>query len=179
MKTRLRIFLIATVLAWARGAPAQVVTLNYGAANTGVDNGPQDGIFDAFVPLNLGSVTDNGYTSFRTAIEFQLPPVPPGSKIRSAVVNGTVNSFEGNRRVALYGYAGDGTIPLADFALGTELASSAVGLVGANPFALDVTSFFSASAGNGQPFVGFNLREEPPNSSNFMVMSLAMGIPSP
>lgn len=177
MKRRIGIVAIAvTIFAWGCGALAQVVTLNYVTAATGEDFGPQDGIFDAFTVLNFGSVNNNGYTSFRTAVEFALPVMPQGAKIRSAVVNGDIYNFEGSRQIAIYGYAGDGTIQLADFALGVPLASTTIGPQGTNPFTFDVTSLVSTLAGSGQRYVGLNLREEPANPSNFTVMFLSMGI---
>jgi len=47
---------------------ATTVNLSFMSADTAVDDGPQDGVFDTFRPLNLGSVVNNGWTSFRTAL---------------------------------------------------------------------------------------------------------------
>lgn len=65
-------------------AQADVINLNFVSIATGRDAGPQDGIFDSFTSVNLGSVNNNGYTSFRTAFEFSLSDLPTGSAINTA-----------------------------------------------------------------------------------------------
>ena len=78
----------------ARGA---VTNLNFVDAATALDNGPQDGVFDAFTPFNFGSVDNNGYSSFRTALEFDVSGIPPGSTIMAATLTLSVNFVEGTR----------------------------------------------------------------------------------
>jgi hypothetical protein len=154
---------------------AAAITLPFADAATAVDNGFQDGVFDAFTPLNLGSVVNNGGTSFRTALEFDLRALPPGAIINSAALNASLNNFEGTRQIALNGYAGDGTVRLSDFAL-----DGLVGLrtVGPTPSGLnfDVTSFLSDLQNSGAPFAGFNFREDPANQFNYTVMNIPMGV---
>jgi hypothetical protein len=168
------------LLGWlVLSAPEKVrsaaITLPFADAATAADDGPQDGVFDAFTPLNLGSVDDNGWTSFRTALEFDFRALPPGAIINSASLDASLNNFEGTRQIALNGYAGDGTVSLSDFA-----RDELVGLrtVGPAPTGLnfDVTSFLSDLQNSGATFAGFNLREDPPNQFNFVVMSLSMGV---
>src|SRR5688500_14001867 len=60
------------------------IHLDYIDIATGVDDGPQDGIFDTFTIPNLGSVNNNGFTSFRTAFEFNLADIPAGASIGQA-----------------------------------------------------------------------------------------------
>src|SRR5438093_12268322 len=96
-------------------ARATVVGLNFVDAATATDDGPQDGVFDAFTPLNFGSVDNNGFISFRTALEFDISAIPPGAKINAATLTLYVNFVEGTRSLALNGYPGDGTVQLADF----------------------------------------------------------------
>ena len=57
-------------------AHAEAVNLKAVSFATGMDNGPQDGVFDSFTILNLGSVNNNGFTSFGTAFEFSLSGLP-------------------------------------------------------------------------------------------------------
>src|SRR4029079_16722324 len=98
-------------------AHADAINLNVVSVATGEDNGPQDGVFDSFTILNLGSVNNNGFTSFRTAFEFSLSGLPTGSTINSATLTAVLTNFEGTREIAVHGYAGDGIVQLSDFAL--------------------------------------------------------------
>jgi hypothetical protein len=153
---------------------AAAITLPCAAAATAVDDGPQDGVFDAFAPLNLDSMDYNGWTSFRTALEFDLRGLPPGTIINSASLDANLSNPEGTRQIALNGYAGDGTVHLSDFALDGFVGAQTVGPV---PTALsfDVTSFLSDLQSSGAAFAGFSSREDPANRFNFIVMSLYMG----
>src|ERR1035437_9704491 len=87
------------VLLVPEGVRAAAITLPFADAATAVDNGFQDGVFDAFTPLNLGSVVNNGGTSFRTALEFDLRALPPGAIINSAALNASLNNFEGTHQI--------------------------------------------------------------------------------
>jgi hypothetical protein len=155
-------------------AGADTINLGFVAAATAEDFGPQDGVFDAFVPLNFGSINNNGYDSFRTAMEFNISSIPAGSIIQSATLIVNANVFEGTRNLALDGYAGDGLVQLLDF--------SRDGLVGhkiltpgtSQNLVFDATGFISSLVGSGSAFVGFNFRENPPNDSNFTVFDIDM-----
>lgn len=94
---------------------ATTVNLSFKSVATAVDDGPQDGVFDSFAPFNLGSVNNNGWTSFRTALEFDISAIPAGSVINAATLNMFFGWVEGTRQIALHGYVGDGTVQLADF----------------------------------------------------------------
>jgi hypothetical protein len=160
-------------------ASANVIDLNYVSVATGVDNGPQDGVFDSISPINLGLVNNNGFTSFRTAFEFDLSELPVGFTINSAQLSMALHVDEGTRAIEVHGYAGDGTVQLGDFAL-----NGVVGTAQVNPGPLqfltfDVTSFVANLVTNGKTFPGFNVREEPANPSNFTVMDLTLssGLP--
>ncbi len=156
----------------ATPALADITTLNFVAAATGEDTGPQDGVFDQFVPFNLGSVNNNGWTSFRTAFEFDLSGIPAGATIVSAQLIMDLSNFDGTRTIELHGYAGDGTVQLADLARNGSLAKVNVDASGTQRFTLDVTSFVGGLAASSQKFAGFNVREEPANDVNYGVMNL-------
>jgi hypothetical protein len=158
----------------AAPVPADTISRNYASVATGVDNGPQDGIFDDFAFFNLGSVNDNGYTSFRTVFEFNLSGLPPGSTINSAKLTIVLSNFESPRAIEVHGYAGHGAAQLSDFALNGLVGTASVGDGGTQTFIFDVTSFVADLAAHGETFAGFNVREEPANTSNFTVMSLAL-----
>jgi hypothetical protein len=67
--------LLSTILIHTQ-ASATVVDVNVVAADAATDVGPQDGVFDAFDPSSLGLVNNNGFTSLRTALEFDISAVP-------------------------------------------------------------------------------------------------------
>ena len=157
-------------------AHADALTLNVVSVATGADNGPQDGVFDTFTILNLGSVNNNGFTSFRTAFEFSLAGLPAGSTINSASLTMVLTNFEGTRALAVHGYAGDGMVQLSDFALNGLVGTVSVSPDGTQTLVVNVTSFVAELVANGGTFAGFNVREEPANSSNFQVMRLE-GLP--
>lgn len=156
---------------------ADVITLNSVSVATGVDNGPQDGVFDSFTIGNLGSVNNNGFTSFRTNFEFSLSDLPAGSTINSAKLTMHLRNFEGIRALAVHGYAGDGTVQLGDFAVNGLVATASVDASGTQILILDVTSFVADLVADGETFAGFNVREEPANTSNFLVMAIESGPP--
>ena len=157
-------------------AHADAINLNVVSVATGEDNGPQDGVFDSLTGLNLGSVNNNGFTSFRTAFEYSLSGLPTGSTINSATLTMVLTNFEGTRAIAVHGYAGDGIVQLSDFALNGLVGTVSVGPNGTQTLTLNVTGFVADLVANGGTFAGFNVREEPANSPNFLVMRLE-GIP--
>jgi len=157
----------------AERVDADVINLNFVSFATGVDAGPQDGIFDSFTILNLGSVNNNGYTSFRTAFEFSLVDLPSGSRINSANLSVVLSNFEGTRSIEVHGYAGDGNVQLGDFALNRLVDTTSADASGTQTYIFDVTSFVANLVRNGDTFAGFNIREEPANVSNFGVMFIA------
>ncbi len=155
-------------------ALAESVSLSFLDANTAIDYGFQDGIFDAFVPSNFGSVDNNGYTSFATAMQFDLSAIPPGSKIAGATLTMAVGYVQGSRSVALGGYAGDGSVRLTDFSSNPPVAAVNLQPPGSESVALDAGAFIKTLIAGGQRFAGFTLREEPPNNANFEVLFFAM-----
>lgn len=158
-------------------ALADVVTLNHASIATGVDNGPEDGVFDSFTSLNLGSVNDNGYTSFRTAMQFDLSALPLNIAVNRAALSFSISNFEGTRPLVVRGYAGDGSIRLADFGVGTPVATTLITPAGTQSVELDVTSFVSDLVGARAPFAAFDVGEEPPNRSNYLVMFIEGALP--
>jgi hypothetical protein len=152
-------------------ALAAVITLDSIANASAVDEGPQDGVFDAFV-LNTGefSVNNNGFTSFRGALEFELTSVPIGASINAASLTFTISSVDGIRQIQLHGYVGDGTITLDDFAENGLVGSTTLNPPGSEKVIFDATPLVETLVKSGERFAGFNLREEPPNVSNFLVL---------
>jgi len=165
--------LLAVTLTYTQ-ALATVVDLSFVAANTAVDNGPQDGVFDAFVPLNFGSVNNNGWTSFRTAFEFDISAIPAGSTINAATLTMFVNWVEGTRQIALHGYTGDGAVQLTDFSCNGLVDSTVLSSPSSQYVVFDVTDFIDSLISSGETFAGFNVREEPANTSNFTVLFFNM-----
>lgn len=169
-----RKFAVLATLLLAGSMSAEVLNLKYASIATCVDEGPQDGICDSFLDLsNLGLVNNNGYTSFRTAFEFDLSGLPAGAIVNSASLTMVLTNWEGTRALQAHGYAGDGTVQLSD----CDNLDGLVGTFGVDPIGtqtvtLDVTGFVAGLFAGGCPFAGFGVREEPANTSNFTVMSL-------
>lgn len=169
------VFILAAcvgVLSFAASVPADIINLNYSSLATAVDNGPKDGVFDAFAGRNLGAVSNNERTSYRTAFEFDLSGIPAGSEIDSARLVMTLSNRQGTRSVKVYGYIGDGTVQLSDFALNGPFCGDSIGPE-LKTFTFDVTRFVASLAERGSTFAGFNLREEPANTSTLPLMSLS------
>lgn len=143
-------------------------------AATAIDEGQQNGVFDAFAPLNFGSVNNNGYTSFRTAIEFDISRIPKGAKIKAATLNMNIGFVEGTRQIALHGYSGDGKISLVDFSQNNFVNQVEINPPGSKAVWFDATTFIGNLLTNGKQFAGFNVREEPANRSNFTVLFFTM-----
>lgn len=153
---------------------AMTIDLNFTASNTAKDNGPQDGVFDAFSPIDFGAVNNNGFTSFRTAMEFALPTIPPGAGILDSMLTFSFGFIEGVRQIALYGYTGDGSIQLTDMSSGVLLGSTTLFPSNSQTVVFDTTLFMKLLYSGGSTFAGFNVREEPANSSNFTVLHMTM-----
>jgi hypothetical protein len=148
-----------------------MIDLNVVADATATDDGPQDGVFDAFAPLNSGSVNNNGFTSFRTALEFDISAVPAGSMINAATLTMFVGFVEGTRQIALHGYAGDGTISLGDISFDGLVDDATLSPPGSQLVLFDAKAFLESLVKGGQAFAGFNVREDPANSSNLWCCS--------
>ena len=160
--------LVLLLLLFGSPVAADSITLNAIAFASASDDGPQDGIFDDFI-IGRGSINNNGFTSFRTALEFGLAAIPSGSIVNSAALTLSLNNFEGTRSLRIDGYVGDGSVQLSDFALDGFLTRMNVG-VGSFFVTADATSLVSKFRPRGNNFVGFNLREDPANTRNFLVM---------
>jgi PEP-CTERM motif len=165
--------ILGILLLFDSPAVAAQITFSPVVFEAAVDDGPEDGIFDAFVDASqVGSVNDNGFTSFRTAFEFSLEGIPVESTINSATLMFRLQNSEGTRGVRVDGYAGDGAPNLTDFGLDNLLGSVSIGPDPFFPVNLDTTNFVSALFANGDGFAGFDVREDPANTSNFLVMFL-------
>jgi len=170
------IFLLVLLVAVADSAFSENIDLFYVDGATAVDNGPQDGIFDAFAPANLGSINNNGFTSFRTAFEFDISTIPSGSVINSATLTVQANVFDvGVRNIELHSYTGNGSVQLGDFALNDFASVRALSPTGTQIVNFDITSVIINHVANGDYVPGFSLREEPANTENYQVMNVSMG----
>jgi len=156
---------------------ASTVDLSYTAAASAIDNGPEDGVFDAIVSTTVGSVMDNEYSSLRTALEFSLASIPSSAVINSAVLKFPIQNYTGSRLVELHGYAGDGAVQLGDFAFNGLLGTATVDATGLQSLSIDVTSFVAGLAATSGAFAGFNIREAPFGFSD--VMFIDFGIIAP
>ena len=162
---------LGMLLVFVSPAHADLIVLTPTDFGAGEDVGPQDGIYDAFIPFNVGSVVNNGFTSFTTAMEFNLGAIPAGSTINSAMLTTFINNVDGARSLQVNGYAGDGSVQLTDFSIESLVANFTIG-PSPTPLITDTTSMVAGIlAANGQ-FAGFNVQEDPPNVPNFLVMSL-------
>jgi hypothetical protein len=159
---------LGMLLVVASPAHAALIVLTPTDFATGGDVGPQDGVYDVFVPFP-GSVNNNGFTSLTTAMEFSLGAIPTGSTINSATLTTFIANFEGARSLQINGYAGDGAVQLVDFSIENIVANFNIG-PSPTPLVADTTNLVAnILAGNGQ-FAGFNVQEDPPNVANFTVM---------
>lgn len=171
---------LAAVLLAAPAVRAQgALDLPFVAAATATDDGPQDGIFDQFAPYNYGSVNDNGWTSFRTALEYDLSRFPAGTAIGSASLRFAIGVWEGPRSLAVHAYAGDGQITLPDFSRDGYAGGAILPATGTVTAEIDVTDAVRALVASGAAFAGFTLREDPPNAPNYVVMFVEMGPNAP
>lgn len=146
------------------------VHLSVASAATAADDGPQDGIFDRLTPANLGSVNNNGFTSFRTALEFPLAAIPEGATIVASVLDFDVEAFEGPRSLEVHGYVGDGLAALTDVDGGERQWSGTVDGSGTQTFTVDVSGQVSSLVREGTTHAGYSFREEPANDANYTVM---------
>jgi hypothetical protein len=149
---------------------------------TGVDNGPQDGVFDVFSPLNIGSVDNNGYISYRTGFEFDLSAIPRGAKINAANLTLNVGYVEGARSLAVNIYSGDGSVSLADLSSnGLAEATLILQPPGSQSIAFsNLSTIIQNLVSNNCHYAGFNLREEPANTANYTILFFdATGVTAP
>lgn len=159
-------------------ASADTIDLKAVAAASAVDDGPQDRVFDSISPSEWGGlVADNGWTSYRTAVEFDVSVVPAGSKISRATLFLAVGWVGEPRGIAAHGYAGDGSISLSDFSHDGFVDGVALTPFGSYWVPFDATSFVESLLSGGQPFAGFNLREDPATPSNPGIVFFGLALP--
>jgi hypothetical protein len=153
----------------------QTVQITYSRFSEGTDLGPQDGVFDVQAPPSGNSflVNNNGWSSIRTVLEFDLSGIPEGSTVESAELSFAMGAMEGPRYGAVHGFADDGSIGLDDFQRGSLTGTFLVPANAVVPVSMDATSLVRSALGGDPPFVGFNFREEPANAANYIVMVLA------
>jgi hypothetical protein len=81
-----------------------------------------------------------------------------------------VGWVEGSRQIAFHGYPGDGTASLGDFSLYGFLDRATLKPSGSYDVSIDATAFLQDLITGGKWFAGFNVREDPPNRSNYTVL---------
>lgn len=136
---------------------------------TAEDAGPQDGEFDVYWDApNLGMVNNNGFGNYRTTVEYELPVLPSDAVIVQVTLRLPLLIWDGTRSVQIHSYPGNGIKELTDFAANQLLETHVVS--GHQNFVIDVKALVEARRATGGGFVGFNFREDPPNTENFTIM---------
>jgi hypothetical protein len=132
--------------------------------------------------LNLGSILNNGYGVFSTAVEFDISGLPVGATVNSATLSGFIsnNPFDacpeacGDRSIQVHGYAGTGTVQLENFSVDGLVGNSVIG-VGNFDLSFDVTGIVGGLISNASSFAGFLWREEPAGPNSLMGLSVFNG----
>lgn len=171
------LILTGTLVGTAR---ADVVNLSFVAAATGYTDGAPTPW--SYAPLNLGSVMNNGYAVFSTAVEFGLSGLPGTATVNSAMLSGLIsnNPFDpcpeycGDRSIQVHGYTGTGTVQLPDFSADNLVGSQVIG-TGDYSLSFDVTGFIGGLLGGSHAYAGFVFREDPAGPNSLMGLSLFNG----
>ena len=153
-------------------APAATIDMVMGGFV--IDEDPKDGVPDAVIagppvattiievandldtPVNIFEDEERGVVEFDIS-GFTFPIASANITLRhfrTTLFPSTVTNYE------VFGYAGNGTVDLADYSAGALAASfqrTGTGL-GA-PMALDVTAAVNSALGSSANFVGFNIRQ--------------------
>lgn len=171
--------LIMSVSTGMIAASADTLKLPYTIAASGIDSGQQDGVYDVLIldgEPNFGTVTDNGYTSYRTAFEYDLSQYK--GTVDSATLTFSIGNPEGQRQIEIHSYEGDGQAKLEDFAKdGFEASVPLAPDINTNKtIVIDVTETVLASYQAKQRYLGVSVREMPSNPpNNYVVMGIGMG----
>jgi hypothetical protein len=172
------LWLILSSFAFSHQARAETVQLTPVAVATAEDRGPQDGQFDTFTTFNLGSVGNDGFASFRTAMDFDLSSIPADVAIRSATLLFRLELVQGERHMEIRAYPDDGLTQLDDFARGGLAASLLLGDgISGNGY-VDLTASLQAVAGLGATFAGLGFSENPANTGNLLPIPIQTSGPS-
>lgn len=168
-KQSLRVYVAVAASLLALPVLAAGVSIQPAVHDLAVDNGPADGVFDrAILAVGPGN---NGFTEIRYAAEFPLAAIPGGMRIDAATLSTRISNFEGVRSIEIDGYGGDGTLTMADFGANGALGQATLQPGGTQVMDFDVTSFLQGLLG-ANSYAGFNLRETPPNSHNFVLFAV-------
>ena len=168
--------LLCSAIALLILAPAvnsEAIIKQYSVGSTGIDNGPQDGMFDEFTEPNLGSVNNNGFTSMRTAVEFDIAEFR--GPVESATLTVDISNWQGQRALQLHSFVGDGKPDLSDFNLVEFESAVTLSPTGTQTIVFDVAEAVNHSIAEKSRFVGFNFAEEPASAENYLIMSMSMG----
>lgn len=168
---RLTLLLALSLLLAVSVAPVSAST-----GSISIGNGGADGeIGDSFSSINDGPwrwdgtcygdvgtafFTDQGWwVEARTALEFPITGLPAGATITGATLSLSHSVGSASDTIAIYGYAGDGTIDAGDVVVaGTPIVfSSAAPVIDHH----DVTALLTPAV-LAAGWAGFSLRAEPP-----------------
>lgn len=155
---------------WPVAASAQLkINLSYLSVRTASDNGPEDGTFDADMPVgNIGNILDNGWINIRTALAYDLRSVPAGAHIESAWLTQWIGCLEGTHTVALHGFADDGKITNDDFAKEGFLAEVTLRPIRTET-SFDVTPLITRMCEDRSSYGEFVFREVSPVQDNVLL----------
>ena len=141
-------------------ATAEQLQLTPVVQGSAVDQGPQDGVFDAIsAPPNDRQLNNNGFEENRFAFEFDMDIVPVGAEILSAEVQVCISNFEGSRDVELHGYDANGMLELDDYVRNGFIGNKILQPTGFQILFFDVTNNIARITGNAIGFAGYNLRD--------------------
>ncbi|MGV6819974.1 MAG: DNRLRE domain-containing protein [Parvularcula sp.] len=145
-------------------ASAAVVTTDMTLTDDrNVNDSDGDGVGDALGPQDDGFLRVFGVGGvWRGLIEFDISSLAAGGSITNATLSLRDEGTSQDGRIDVYGYAGDGTVSIADSGnLATLVASFTITQAnGIEDFALDVTSLLQSLYANGDSFAGFVLVSE-------------------
>jgi hypothetical protein len=117
-----------------------------------------DGVWDTLSPpdQNVLLVYNGGSTyNFRVAMEFDVGQLPANAKVNSATLRVTYDGANGMPQPSMqfHGFAGDGSISLADFNLQNPIGPLFNGF--GPGYTVDVTSFVQSLPTQGSDYAGF------------------------
>jgi hypothetical protein len=126
-----------------------------------VDGGPWS--WNGMCDGDVGTLFDSriGWIESRTAFEFPITELPDGATITGATLTLSHAWGNGLDTIAIYGYAGDGTVNAADMVVTGPSVSFQAGTTYITEDH-DVTALLT-SAVVASGWAGFSLRAEPPN----------------
>jgi hypothetical protein len=170
---------------WGLGvtADASSVTLTAIVSDRGVDDSPRDGVFDELLHTpSVFRVTPPrpGHLDLeeRSAIEFDMSALPGRAVVDAATLTlRATSSLPGGRVLEAHGYAGDGSISLADFGV-RNLVGKLAGPTAPGDVSIPVSTTFAQSL-IGTSFGGFMFKgADGRNAAMFSARGTFSGVPA-